>query len=79
MRLMNLHAYLEQHNMNDGDFASRIGISRSMVTKLRNLQTKPSADTALKIQDVTNGEVMLSDLMQDCESGSKKVSSDGAA
>ena len=76
-RAMNLSSYLEQRALSDASFASEIGVSRSMVTKLRNGQAKPSAETALKIQSVTKGEVMLSDLL-DNYGGDRSHDHDGA-
>jgi transcriptional regulator with XRE-family HTH domain len=61
--LMKLSSYLEQNGLSDATFAVAIGVSRSMVTRLRHRQTRPSADTALKIQKATSGGVMLSDLV----------------
>lgn len=60
---MKLEVYLDQNGITDDAFAQAIGVSRSMVTKLRHQTTKPSADTALRIERVTLGAVMLVDLL----------------
>jgi DNA-binding transcriptional regulator YdaS (Cro superfamily) len=61
---MKLSLYLDEKRIGDAAFASEIGVSRSMVTKLRRGLARPSAETAMAIQSVTDGAVMLSDLME---------------
>ena len=62
-RVMNLATYLGQNGISDVAFASSIRVSRSMVTKLRHGLAKPSADTALRIENATSGAVKLADLI----------------
>ena len=59
---MLLDAYLIKTGTTDAAFAAYVGVSRSMVTKLRHRKAKPSFDTALKIERVTSGAVSLKDL-----------------
>lgn len=60
---MKLDIYLDQNGISDAAFATAIGVSRSMVTKLRHRTTRPSAETAISIERATMGAVMLADLM----------------
>lgn len=60
---MTLAEWLSEKKMTDEAFADRIGISRTMVTKLRNRTTTPSAHTAMMILEATAGRVPLPDLM----------------
>lgn len=62
-KMTTLAEYLSEKEITDEAFAALVGVSRSMVTKLRNRTAKPSADTALRIMAITGPSVGLADLM----------------
>ena len=60
---MTLAEYLSEAGIKDEAFACLVGVSRSMVTKLRHRSAKPSIDTALRIIDLSGKRIGLNDLM----------------
>lgn len=58
---MTLADYLNQHSINDDDFAAKIGRDRSSVFRLRKGSHKPPPDLMQKIAEVTDGAVLPND------------------
>ena len=52
-----LEEYLENHNVLQAEFAARLGINQSMVSRLANMSAMPSLRLAAKIERETGGEV----------------------
>lgn len=57
---MTLTQYLEREGLTDAQFADKIGVERSTVTRLRAGQM-PSSKTLLAIIEITGGEVTAND------------------
>jgi len=52
-----LEYYLKEKNLTKTEFAERVGIHLSYITHLVKGRRVPSLSVALKIQDLTDGEV----------------------
>lgn len=61
---MGLKEYLDLIGKKQKDFAVELGVSGAHVSDLVKGKKKPSPDLATKIEDLTNGEVKASDLLQ---------------
>jgi plasmid maintenance system antidote protein VapI len=70
---MLLASYLSERRITDAEFAKSVGIGRSMITKLRHRSAKPSFDTALRIQRVTEGLVRVEDLEPTAEDADREA------
>lgn len=57
---MKLAEYLKLANLTDADFAQRIGVERSTVTRLRGDQI-PTREVMRAIAEATNGAVTAND------------------
>jgi transcriptional regulator with XRE-family HTH domain len=55
-----LRTYLAQHGISQSAFAAMIDVNESTVSRYLKGPVKPSWDTALKIEQVTKGNVPLS-------------------
>lgn len=55
--MMTLREYRLKQGISQADFASGIGTSQSMVSKIESLGVKPSLEIAFLIEDVTGGAV----------------------
>jgi len=60
---MNLKEYLFRKDISRTDFAKLVGVTRQTIYKII-CGTTPTLDVALKIEEVTNGEVKCKDLLQ---------------
>ena len=60
---MTLAEYFAGKGITDEAFSEKVKISRSMITKLRLRTATPSAGTAMRIFEATEGRVALPDLM----------------
>lgn len=58
---MQLLEFLYENDISQTDFAQRIGISQSSISKYLTGNVTPSVIVALKIQDETGGEVTCRD------------------
>jgi len=54
-----LDAYMQREGIKDADFAARIKLDRSMVSKIRRGIVKPTLDTAAEIEAQTGGQVPM--------------------
>lgn len=61
---MKLSAYLKKHRISQQSFAKSVGVTQGMVWHWLN-GYPVTAERALKIEEVTNGEVDRSDLRSD--------------
>ena len=57
---MTLAQYLKREGLTDAQFAERVGVERSTITRLRGGQ-RPSANTLIAIMEETGGEVTAND------------------
>jgi len=66
---MKLKQYLKDNKIRMRDFAKIIGVHELTVLRLRDGETNPSLQTALKIRDATEGQVGIEDLVKEspCE------------
>ena len=62
-----LSEYLKSERISQSAFASQIGITQSVVSKLAAGVVTPSLATALRIEAVTGGKVRPCDLIRDDE------------
>lgn len=60
-----LKDWLRREAISDVAMAARVGVSPSMVKKLKSGARGPSAQTAARIESVTAGEVRLADLISE--------------
>jgi DNA-binding transcriptional regulator YdaS (Cro superfamily) len=60
---MELAKYMTTHGLTDSAFAAKIGVDRSVVSKLRVRTLGASIETAVKIIDATGGAVTAHDLV----------------
>lgn len=60
---MKLADYLSLHQLSETEFASRAGISREMVNRLKNGQIWLSSETAERIYRATDGTVTPNDFL----------------
>jgi transcriptional regulator with XRE-family HTH domain len=61
---MTLSEWLERHRMTQAEFADKIGVSEGTISRIRRGINTPGLDIAIKIQDVTNNQVGLADLIR---------------
>lgn len=59
--IMTLHRYLEQHSLRPSQFANRIGVPASTITRLLRGERRPSLETLRKITAATDGQVKAED------------------
>lgn len=57
---MTLNEFLSASEITDGEFAAKVGVSRSMVNRYRHNQATPSLSLAAKIERATDGAVPMS-------------------
>lgn len=60
---MKLETYLEAHSLKAAAFAREIGVEPSTVTRWLRHERTPSLDQAVKVEEVTGGEVTCADLL----------------
>jgi DNA-binding transcriptional regulator YdaS (Cro superfamily) len=60
-RMMTLNEYLEKSGESDGEFAAKVGLSPSQISRLRRGVSKPSWDGIVAIEKVTGGQVQPND------------------
>jgi DNA-binding XRE family transcriptional regulator len=60
---MKLFEYLSKYGIKHNHFASRLGISKSSFSFLVTGEREPKLKLAIKIVDLTDGEVTLEDLL----------------
>jgi transcriptional regulator with XRE-family HTH domain len=65
---MKLSDYMEMAKITDQDFAGRVGLERSTVTRLRNGKTVPSFQTLERIHAETKGAVSFNDFLHEQDS-----------
>jgi transcriptional regulator with XRE-family HTH domain len=58
---MKLSDYLAANGIGDADFADRIGVNRSTVSRLRRTNQKPTGETLEAIFRATDGAVSAND------------------
>jgi len=61
---MGLKEYLESHCMIKARFAKKLGITSATLHRMIAGKTYPSAKTAQRIVELTNGEVTFEDLFK---------------
>ena len=59
---MMIREYLDKHRMTASAMAELLGVEVSTVTRMARREKAPSLALALRIQVLTNGDVMASDL-----------------
>ena len=59
---MMIREYLDKHRMTASAMAELLGVEVSTVTRMARREKAPSLALALRIQILTNGDVMASDL-----------------
>lgn len=59
-RMEQLAKHLEQTGQSQADFARKIGVHTSVLSRYLNTGVRPSLDTALKIEQMTDGAVPVS-------------------
>lgn len=58
---MTLQDYLTKRRLTDEEFAGKIGVNRSTVSRLRRTNQKPSEETLAAIVRATGGKVTAND------------------
>ena len=64
---MTLTDYLAEHDLSDADFALRIGVNRSTISRLRRTNQRPSFETMNAIAAATDGVVTANDFWLDAD------------
>ena len=59
---MKLLEYLKKHDLTNRDFAEKVNVARTQITRIINKKRNPSAHLMKTIEEVTNGEVTMQDL-----------------
>ena len=59
---MTLSEYLSEAGLTDAQFAEKLGVNRSTVTRIRNGTHPPSMRTVIRIAEATDGKVTANDL-----------------
>lgn len=59
---MKLSEYLKKYGLTHKEFAEKVGIARTQITRIINKTKNPSAHLMKTIEEVTNGEVTMQDL-----------------
>ena len=60
---MNLKRYLDEKRLTYREFAEKLGIRTQYVQSIAYGKQKPSLDLAVKIEEITNGELTAKDLL----------------
>ena len=60
---MKLSDYLSERSISDGEFAEKIGVDRSSVSRLRRGVTRPNWPTIERIISETSGAVTANDFL----------------
>jgi DNA-binding XRE family transcriptional regulator len=63
-KTMTLNDWLEKHRMTQVELAARLGVSESTISRVRRGINAPGLDIAIKIQEATNNQVGLTDLIK---------------
>jgi plasmid maintenance system antidote protein VapI len=61
---MKLSAYLEREGVKPSQFAYRLGVEPSTITRLLSGERSCSLDMAIRIEEATDGEVAPRELIQ---------------
>jgi predicted XRE-type DNA-binding protein len=61
---MTLNEWLDKHRMSQAELAKILGVSEGTVSRWRRGINEPGIDSIIKIQDITNNQVGLSDLIK---------------
>ena len=61
---MNLKKWREKNNITRVKTARLFGLSESFIKKVEDGDRVPSLKTAQRIEDITNGEITVADLVQ---------------
>jgi transcriptional regulator with XRE-family HTH domain len=61
---MTLNEWLDKHRMSQSELAKILGVSEGTISRWRRGINTPGLDIAIKIQDVTNSQVGLADLIK---------------
>lgn len=61
---MKLAAYLAQENLSPSQFADRLGVPASTVSRILQGEREPRLGTIAKIREATNGLVTANDFME---------------
>jgi DNA-binding transcriptional regulator YdaS (Cro superfamily) len=60
-----VQAYIKRHNLTQGDFGRKVGVSQGMVWQWINGERAVSPRRARRIYEATNGEISLHELCPD--------------
>jgi DNA-binding transcriptional regulator YdaS (Cro superfamily) len=66
---MTIKEYLAKHAMTHREFGQLVGLTEGMVSHYINGRHLPRLPTALRIEQVTNGEVTRADLLPELFAG----------
>lgn len=61
--VMKLEEWMQNNSVSDADLAGRVGRDRTIISKLRKGQIKPSIKVLLAITRLTDGQVTIEDFM----------------
>ncbi|MFE1598216.1 helix-turn-helix domain-containing protein [Methylobacterium sp. ID0610] len=76
---MDLAAYLSEHDLKPANFAARIGVPASTITRILRGERDPRGATIRKIVEGTGGLVTAADLLRDRDAPSGAAMNPGAA
>jgi transcriptional regulator with XRE-family HTH domain len=61
---MTLNEYMNKYSIGDAEVAEKLGVSRQAVTQYRLGYRVPKDETMVLLEEVTNSEVTLKDLVR---------------
>ena len=63
LRVMKLEEWMHENKVSDADLAGRVGRDRTIISKLRKGQIKPSLEVLVAVTRITEGQVTVNDFM----------------
>lgn len=66
---MGLNEWMHKVGMTDGEMATKVGCSRSAISRYRSGERMPRPDTLIKLLDATNNDVSPMDFVKGLRRG----------
>lgn len=66
---MGLNEWMDKVGMTDGEMATKVGCSRSAISRYRSGERMPRPDTLIKLLDATNNDVSPMDFVKGLRRG----------
>lgn len=63
---MDIYTYLGKHRLTKQKFARSLGITQPVIYRILNGSRFPKINVAIKVQQITNGEVTVEEFLLGC-------------